>query len=305
MQLFILGLRRSGTTAFWNTFRQDRRFVAYNEPFSPLVANAGDPAWLALRPDYREFAELRERDAAAFDAAFRPYRGVAEVEEGLADRQADYLRFLLGSAEHTVFDFTRAHFKVAALAEIAPGAVLVHLHRPAASWATSHMVPSGSQIPRAGGWRTWLRLLRSDAQKRLDRASFWSRSGRIDTWGLEQVMGASPDSPFGQRLREVGLDPERVYAMPAVARLLAFWRVHYEWLEAAGRRHFGDRFLSVGFDTFCREPVGEIGRVYAALSAPAPELDLSRIRAPGAPFQPEHPDWRRHAEAVGLSAELL
>jgi hypothetical protein len=302
MKLFILGLRRSGTTAFWNAFRRDARFVGYNEPFNPLVGNAGDEKWVELNESYREFRLLWSRDPELFWRKFRAIEGQEELQDDLSDQQAAYLEFLLASGEHVAFDITRAHFKVASLAELAPDAMLVHLYRPAGSFATSHMVPSGQQVPRVGSrWEIQERLLRNSVWKRLNRASFWSRRHRFNYWGVEGIIGSSPNSLFGQRLREAGLDPEEVYRMPAVGRLLAYWVLHYRLLEEQGPRYFGDRFVRVSFDDFCRNPRETVAQVYRALGATPPELDFSGIHPPRGRFQPDHPDWERYARQLGLT----
>jgi hypothetical protein len=301
MRLFILGLRRSGTTAFWDVFRQDGRFLAYNEPFNPLLRNAGDAAWIARYPAYREFHQLWARDPGLFWRRYRAVQGLEEIQDDLSDQQAGYLEFLLGSAEHVVFDLTRGHFKLASLAALAPDAVLVHLHRPPGSFATSHLVPSGQQIPRLGNRReTWTWLLWNFALKRLNRASFWSRRTRFDYWGLEGLIGSSPESLFGQRLREAGLDPDEVYRMPALGRLLAYWLVHHRRVEQDGARHYGDRFLSVNFDDFCQNPRDTVARVYRALGSQPPELDLSGIHPARGRYQPDNPAWERYARQLGL-----
>ena len=42
IKLIILGLRRSGTTIFWEIFRQDPRLVCYDEPFNELLLTLPD-----------------------------------------------------------------------------------------------------------------------------------------------------------------------------------------------------------------------------------------------------------------------
>jgi hypothetical protein len=130
---------------------------------------------------------------------------------------------------------------------------------------------------------------------------FFTRSGRYNRWGLEELIGRHPDSLFGLRLREVGLDPVAVYALPAVGRLLALWRVAHEAVEREGPRLFGDRFVSVAFEEFCREPQRTVGRIYAAAGSQAPALELSRIRPAKGAYRPRDPRWRPLFERIGLA----
>lgn len=273
IKLIIAGLRRSGTTIFWETFRQDERLLCYDEPFNRYLRVL--PAATGLKAP-EEFIRLVERDAELFWDRFSPIPYGEELAEGLTDAQRAYLGYLAESGEHVSVDTTRCAFKIAALHEAAPDAVVVHLHRPAASHATSHMLPS------APGWRGKLRRLSR-------RRGFWTRSGNYNGWGLETIIEGAHDS---------GVLPEEVYRLPAVAKLLAFWKVNYEKAEADGRRCFGERFISQSFDRFCADPEGALARVYELLDMPMPELDFARIHAPHGPHDPSSPMWKRYSELL-------
>ena len=227
MRIFILGLRRSGTTIFWEMFRQDPELLALNEPFNPVMADL--PIELPNR-SRREFIRLFRQDPARFWSLFAPISAVEELHESLSDRQRAYFRFLLDQSPGIVLDATRVHFKLRDLVELAPDAVVVHLYRGPASFASSHLVPTGS-----GGSRG------SRLHRAYGRLTFWNRDSRFNYWGIEEIVTRSPESLFAHRCREIGLDPPRVYALPAVGRVLAYWRVAYERLESTGPRRLGDR----------------------------------------------------------------
>lgn len=290
MRIFILGLRRSGTTIFWEQFRQDSRLRSFNEPFNPALVEL--PVEIPNR-SRREFIEIFDKDPRGFWKRFAPIAIEEELQSTLSDRQAAYLRFLLEESEHFCTDITRCHFKLEALRELAPDATVVHLYRAPAAFASSHLVPTGS-----GGFRT-TRLRRA-----FGRVGFFSRTGRYDSWGMETQVGRHPASQFAHRLRDIGMDPGAVYALPAAGRLLAMWRVCYETLERDGRRLFGDRFLSVSFERFCRDPRGEVGRVYAAAGFEAPEIDTSRVKPAKAPYRAGDPRWQRLLAQVGIPGSL-
>lgn len=284
IKLIIAGLRRSGTTIFWECFRQDPRLLCYDEPFNELLHVL--PARTGLKAP-QEFLRLVEKEPLAFWERFAPIHFSDELREGLSDRQADYLRFLAGSGERVAIDVTRCQFKLRALHDLAPQAVLVHLHRSPESLATSHLLPSSQ------GWR-------GKARQLLNRRRFWSRGGRYDYWSFESIVGRSPRSLFGRRLEEIGLDPAEVYRLPAVGRLLAFWRVNYERAERDGARHFGERFVSQRFDDFCRRPRPALERIYDLLGMDAPDLDLSRVHAPHGPYRAGSEEWTRYGRLLGL-----
>lgn len=290
MRIIIVGLRRSGTTIFWESFRRDARLRCVNEPFNPALTSLPEEIPNRSR---REVIEIFRKDPDDFWRRFAPIGIAEELQSTLSDRQAAYLRFLMDGADGFCTDVTRCHFKLAALKPLVPDAALVHLHRAPAAFASSHLVPTGS-----GGHRG-NRVVRA-----LGRVGFFTRGRRFDYWGMQTLTGGHPESLFGRRLREIGMDPEPVLALPAVGRLLAFWRLAWETVERDGPRHFGERFVSVAFEDFCREPRAIVERVYAAAGgSPPDDLDLSRVQPAKPAFRAGDSRWQRLFEQVGLSPD--
>jgi Sulfotransferase family len=288
VHIVIVGLRRSGTTIFWQTFRQDPRLLCFNEPFNPALRDV--PIEIPNR-SRAEFIQVFRKGSAEFWRLFAPISVIEELQEGFSDRQEAYLRRLAEMGPLCI-DTTRCHFKIAALGRVLPGAVLVHLYRHPAAFATSHLIPTGSG-GRKAGW-----LVRAYGQ-----SGFWTRRERFNNWGMEELVGRHPESMFAHRLREIGLDPAAIYELPAAGRLLAVWRLFYETVERDGPRIFGSRFLSVPLEEFCARPARVIGRIYASLGLATPELDLSSIHPANRAHQAADPRWRALCTAVGLDAE--
>jgi hypothetical protein len=290
-RIFILGLRRSGTTIFWESFRRDPRLRCYNEPWNPVLREL--PVEIPNR-SRREVIELFRRDPATFWRRFAPIELIEELQSDLSERQVAYLRSLIDAFDGVCIDETRCHFKLAALREIEPDATIVHLFRTPAAFATSHLIPTGS-----GGFRT-RRLVQTAA-----RLGFFTRRDRFHWWGLQQLIGSHPESLFGLRLREFGMDPEDVYPLSAAGRLLAFWRLHYEVMERDGPRLFGPRFLSVPFERFCQSPKAVVEQVYAAAGLEPPALDLSRVKPAATAYRPSDRRWQELFARVGLPPAWL
>jgi len=287
IKLIIVGLRRSGTTIFWESLRQDGRLRSYDEPFNPLLQSlTGDLLDTIKHPE--EFQDLMRGDPLGFWERFAPIDLSSELHGRFSDRQRDYLSYLAGTGENVILDTTRCMFKLQALKQHAPDAVVVHLYRPAAANATSHMLPTSAHSAR-----TKLRRF-------INTRDFWTRSDRFDYWMFERLVGNSPRSLFAQRLRETGLDPETVYAMPAVGKLLAFWRVNYERAERDGKQNFGERFISQNFNEFTRDPAAAMNRIYDAMGLEMPQLDFRRIRPAKAPYEADSPNWTEYANSLGL-----
>lgn len=285
--LFIIGLRRSGTTAFWQAFRNDPAFRALNEPFNPGLPNIRDPAWEWIGA-YSEYRQLYLEDPVGFMHRFRPVYGIEELRRGLTGGQARYLSSLLDTAETVAINFTRCWFKLPALSRLCPSAVIVHLHRPPEAWASSIMLPSIARGPRMRLRKAWVRM------------SPWGRHRAF--WGYQELIDKPWTTPFAEMLPNVGLTPDAVFALPTVGQLLAYWKLAYETVESFGRNVSSRRFLSVNFHDFCRAPTAVVRSVYDALDLPLPSLDLSYVRPPHLAVRAEHPRWRRYRTQLDLPA---
>ena len=101
-------------------------------------------------------------------------------------------------------------------------------------------------------------------------------------------------------LSEIDLSPVQVYGLPAVGRLLAYWKLAYERVERDGPRCFGERFVSQSFDAFCREPAEAVQRIYSKLGLDPHDLDYRRVHAARPAYQADSPRWQRYRELLGL-----
>lgn len=301
MNLVIVGLRRSGTTAFWGLFREDERFACYNEPFNQQLARVGTLGWDGARFTAREFDALYRRDPAAFWHHYAPIARHDELKDGLSDQQARWLAWLHDTAEHTCVDVTRCHFKLASLRDVDPEAVVVHLYRPPANWVTSVVQPSTTHLKRLSNPAERLyHSTRLRVQAARFRRTFWETRDGHRFKGFDELIGTHPGTYFGTRLAEAGLDPAEVYAMPDVGRLLTFWKLHHERVERDGPLVFGDRFLSINFNDVCRDPAAVRAHVYERFGMAPPAAPPRGIHPPPPPFAGNDPRWTDYARRLGL-----
>lgn len=284
MRIFLIGLRRSGTTTLFDLFRQDKRLVCYDEPFNPLIRD------IPARDEWgtkQEYIDLYNRSPAAFWDRYAYIDGVDEIRPGMEPRQRAWLRTLLDSAPSTFMDFTRVHYKLADLHAACPDALLIHLHRSPAAFAASHILPSPWQADRKlKYWRA--------------RLAFWRITQKYNTWGLETVIGRAPTTFCGEALARAGLDAGRIYAANAVTKLLAFWLLNFRQARADGTALFGNRYVQIPFEQFTRAPQAYMNWIYARLGMAPADFDFSKIRqAPPPPFA-THPGWDKAASVAGL-----
>jgi hypothetical protein len=285
--ILILALRRSGTTALWRLFRQNSAYCCFDEPFNRLLYKLPKENTKGVR---REFIELFNQDPARFLRNYKPITRAEETSPGMTDSQASYLRFLL-SVGPVVVDITRCHSKITELHREMPEAVFVHQYRRPAAFVSSHLLPS-DRVDFLGIRSYW------------DRRVFFTRTKGFNRWGMEELLR----EPYAETTRRllapegVGLPPK---GSPAVALLLAYWLGCYRLAEREGSRLYGSRFVSLCFEEFCANPNEALSEIYRLAGAAPFETDLTSIRSPGSPFQPEDSRWRFLAREVGFSPEEI
>jgi hypothetical protein len=285
--IVVLALRRSGTTTLWRILRQDPAYTCYDEPFSVRLRELPREHRKEVR---REFIDLFRSDPVAFRRVYAPIPRGEETTVGLSPAQRAYLGFLLAQGP-VVVDVTRCHGKMADVHAEAPEAVLVHLFRRPASFVTSHLVPSEGHDP-FGLRRLWA------------RRSFFGQGSRFNRWGMEELLRHPFHGVTRQLLRHVGVELPPPDAS-AVALLLAHWLGCFRLAERDGVSHFGERFVSLPFETFCRDPAAVLRQIRQLAGGGSYPFDCSTVRAPHGPFAPTDPRWRTTARDVGFSeAEL-
>jgi len=224
--LMILGLRRSGTTAFWKQFRRDRNLKCFDEPFSEQLIRLPSEHPKMVWSEYRDIFDL---DPSLFWRYYAPIHRVEELRSDFHPRQATYINWLAQQSKNTVFDLTRCHLKLEALSELLPDARVIHLKRSRSAFTSSHLIPS-----RSGRFGK----LRSLGYTR----SFWDRKSGFDSWGMESLAGTSPASAFGLGIGRLGGDAEAFYRAPACVRLGVMWEWFGWHVDREGPRLFGSRF---------------------------------------------------------------
>lgn len=163
--ILTVGLRRSGTTAFWELFRQDKRFLSFDEPFNSLFwwsANGNDNG----RKTCAEFAANKEfflQHGSHID----PCQETAPI---LFGHQLTYLKQMFELNPHVNVNETRLHNKVDILKKVLPDALIILLVRDPRAWITSQLKPKGH-------WQ---------AERNLPE-SFFKFEGNFDHWRYQYI----------------------------------------------------------------------------------------------------------------------
>jgi hypothetical protein len=290
MNLFVQGMRRSGTTIVYDALLEDGALRCLYEPFTSDKAAIGGGSGVREHDLFADVRALRERfgrerrpglDTALLNHG-APRAAELELEPDLPDYCRDYLRFLLDQAPDNVVKEVRLYRKLPVVAEIAPEARLLHVVRDPRAVATSIMLGRGRKR----------RQLFEDADAffthRSERALFASRA-------LSEAL-----------IRRT--EHRHLRGCSDLERILLVWRFTFEHARRDGLRCFADRYRLMRHEDLTADPARAVSAVYELIARPAPPAVLAwaqrNVSAGHDVFAPGDPRWSLAAARVGLEPSL-
>jgi hypothetical protein len=287
VNLFIQGMRRSGTTILYDALVEDPELRCFYEPLREQDVTEGGGSGAREGDAFAETRDLRERfrrerypqlpiDEFNWGGPRDPE---LELERELPEHCRELLAFLLRQAPAVAIKETRLYRKIEALAEIDPDAGLVHLVRD----------------PRAVAASIMLGRERRHMERFPTAEAFFEARSRRKLWSSRRIS---------ERLIESGEAPG-VGDPSDVVRVLLAWKASFESARQDGRARFGDRYLLMRHEDLAADPAAALGVVYGILNRPMPESVAGwaerNVRAPEAiPFG-DDPGWTRAAEHAGIA----
>jgi len=275
MNLFVLGMRRSGTTILYDALQEDPELNCFYEPLREEDVTEGGGSGARKGDAFGEMRVLRTefRDARFPNLAIEefnwggPRKPPLELEPDLPPHCRELLAELLQRSPAAIKE-TRLWSKVPVLAELDPGAALVHVVRDPRAVAASIVLGRGQRrremLPTADHFF-------ADRSKR----KLWS--SRPISRGLIRAEG--------RRVR----DPSNP------VRVLLVWRASFERTRRDGLSLFGERYVLVRNEDLRADPAGAIGSVYAALGRAVPTSVAAwaerNVQPPSAPYAAGDPRW--------------
>jgi hypothetical protein len=291
MKLFVLGLRRSGTTILYDALREDPDLRCFYEPLREHAVTEGGGSGARRGDAFAETRELRERYRREHYPGLPseqfnwggPRAPELELEPDLPGHCLGLLEHLLGQAPNVAIKETRLHHKVPALASIAPDALLVHLVRDPRAVTSSMLLG---------------RRRRMDLYPDAD-AFFTARTGRR-LWSSRVISDLVVDR---MGLRRLNFD------LPDFLRPLLVWKAAFEATYADGARLFGRRYVHIRLEDLRTAPGPTLERIYRDADRTLPdavaEWAAGRIKPKETTAQhPADPRWAAAARAIGLGNAL-
>lgn len=290
MNLWIQGMRRSGTTILYDALIADPEVRCFYEPLREEKESVGGGSGAREGDAFGETSALREefRRERYPELAIEqfnwggPREPALELEPTLPEHCSALLRHLLelGAAggPDTLIKETRLYCKLAAVAELDPDAALVHVVRDPRAVAASIVL--GRERRRERKLKT-PDLFFADRKPR----KLWS-SRALSQRLLERDGYPAIEDPTN------------------VERVLATWRLTFEAARIDGRRLFGDRYLMLRNEELRSDPGGAIKRVYELLGRPAPDEVAAwadrNVKPPQDVYAAGDERWREAIERLGM-----
>jgi hypothetical protein len=291
MSLFIVGMRRSGTTILYDALREDAALRCFYEPLREEAATPGGGSGARKDDAFVETRTLRERfradhfpDVPLDDFNWGgPREPLLELEPELPEHVRGFLRHLLEAGrrdgDEVAIKETRLHHKLEAVAELDGDAAVVHLVRDPRAVAASMLLG-----------RRRRRDLYPDAE------AFFTARTRRRLWSSRAMSAPLVEA--------AGLPAD----VPDVLLPLAVWKDAFATTRRDGQRLFGDRYLQLRLEDLRGDPAAALDRVYGLLGRELPpevgdwaEAKLHRSD------EIEHGDdarWARAARLLGMEEEV-
>jgi hypothetical protein len=278
VNVFIQGMRRSGTTILYDALLADPELRCFYEPLREQDVTEGGGSGAREGDAFAETRELRERfqrerfpDVPVEEFNWGGPRAPAlELESRLPEHCRELLRWLLGMAPTVMVKETRLYRKVADVAELDPDAAFVHVVRDPRSVTAS--------------------IILGRKKRRLRR---WSGPGEIFEERTDRKLWSSRAISTALANAE-GTDPS---GLTDVEHILRVWKLSFESAYEDGRRLFGDRYLLLRNEDLRENTESGLESVYAVLGRETPsevrEWAQDKVRDPEPVLAGDDERWAR------------
>jgi REP element-mobilizing transposase RayT len=291
MNVFIQGMRRSGTTIVFDVLWEDGSFDCYYEPLAQarnkaIGGGSGehsvdlfDKIKSSRAAFMAQYPKLESVDLLNYGA---PRQAELEFEPELPDYCREYINFIISQSEHTVIKFTRMYCKVHVLWEIDPNAKFIHVVRDPRSVTTSYLF---------GKHRKNRYLFPNE------RVFFRRKSSR-SSWSSFRFSEFILKTPEYSSLK----------ACEDFVRILVLWKYKFRKTHDAGRELFGKNYLLLRHEDLISSQPETIRSLYDFMERPLPLHVIhwagKHVRRSYPCYAPDHPRWREAFRRLNMKKEL-
>lgn len=307
MNVFIVGLRRSGTTVLFDVFHEDHSFYSFYEPLNKSLKTVGGGSMnksLDYNEKIRKFRDRYKEKSIKFHFGAPNDAQEEAGEYDISEIQKTYLRDMMDSHENTILKFVRATHIIKTLHELNPESHFIHIKKNPLRFAVSHLfglrdkrLSKKSKVKR--DIARYLGFYTNQFED-TDGDKFFSLKTGFDDWSQESIINEYIKR--NERLKSFKNES-------AVIKLLLLWKEFNDKIERDGKEYFGEKFQVVNHENLCLDPLKEVKSIYSSLMLEAPQNVLTwtqnNVVKPRPIFLEDDPRWLEAIEKVGLPREYL
>lgn len=287
--ILIVGLRRSGTTVFWETFRKDDHSLCFDEPFHPALWQG---AVTNSKGTWPELAEIWNRTGSSPIKGALPIYPADELVQGASVEQKKYLGFLFDQSERVVVDSVRIWNKLPDLLQIKTPLLVIHLVRSPVSWVTAQMVP-----PYGLSWRR-------DVMNIYRRTAFFKRKRGYNNWHFEEIIEEALRQEH-TLWKYCKADLARIKMQRAYVKLLAFWWSVTKHTHLSLQKLDYIQHVTVSLEEFSGCPEKVIDDIYSQAGWLQPRPTISHVKGVREGWKASDQAWVDAFSLLGVPHELL
>jgi len=291
MNVFIQGMRRSGTTIAFDVLWEDGSFDCYYEPLAAARKKAIGGGSEEHSVDFfdkirscraaimAQYPKLESTDLLNYGA---PRQAELEFEPDLPEYCREYIKFMISQSERTVIKFTRMYCKVRALWEIDPEAKFIHIVRDPRAVTTSYLFGKNQK----------------NRHKFPNEKVFFGRKSSKSSWS------SFPFSEFVLNTPEYS----HIKGCEDFMRIVILWKYKFRKTHDAGKELFGKNYLLLRHEDLLinREPTLRLLFDFLARPLAKHVLDWASEHVSNKPnfYAPDSPRWREAFNRLDMHEEL-